>query len=215
MSYNRDSQIALDGFEAVPDGDFASAPFTTRREPLRDLIHTFSDLYINSDDESVGNEDNVPDDSHFPSPPPPPEIDPESNHDPATSVTSLIERLTDRFVGIEDQLADFGQRVSTNVSYGEFEKQCKKIEERMSYQIQRECEKVKNQVELLVQELGQSVVDCLKRRDHQLEHRFQSLLPSASTPIAPVPNSTASFSHSKQRNVTYSVQSSYLPMQGS
>ncbi len=218
VAMSHSSQTALDEAEAVPDGDFVSAPFTTRREPLRDLINTFSDLYIDSDDESVGIEDNVPevpDDYHFPPPPPPPEIDHESNKDPSTSVTSLIERLTDRFTVIEDQLADFGQRVSTNVPYDEFEKRCKKIEERMSYRIQRECEKVKNQVELLVQELGQSVVDCLKRRDHQLEHRFQSLLPSTSTPIAPVPALTVSFPHSKQRNATYSVQSSHLPTQSS
>ncbi len=196
MSHSRVSQTALDEAEAVPGGDFASAPFTTRREPLRDLINTFSDLYIDSDDESVGIEGNVPevpDDYHFPPPPPPPEIDHESNKDPSISVVSLIERLTDRFTVIEDQLADFGQRVSTNVPYDEFEKRCKKIEERMSYRIQRECEKVKNQVELLVQELGKSVVDCLKRRDHQLEHRFQSLLPSTSTPIAPVPTLTSKF----------------------
>lgn len=72
----------------------------------------------------------------------------------------------------------------------------------MSYRVQRECAKVKKQLELLVQELGQSVVDCLKRRDRQLEQRFQSLVPSASTPDT---KSTLSFSQSKQRNVTYAV----------
>ncbi len=55
----------------------------------------------------------------------------------------------------------------------------------MSYRIQRECEKVKRQLELMIQELGQSVVDCLRRRDHQLDYKFQSRIPTTSTLISP------------------------------
>ncbi len=196
--------------------DFFTEPFTTRREPLKDLINTFSDLYIYSDEESerIGDfASDVPDDSHFPPPPPPPEMDLETNNDPSTLVTSTNEYLTERFTSIEDKLTDLSQRVSENVSFEEFENRCKIIEERMSYRMQRECEKVKKQLELLVQELGQSVVDCLKRIDRQLEQRFKSLVPPASTPLAPDPNSTVTFLPSKQRNVTYSEQSSHLPTQ--
>ncbi len=100
----------------------------------------------------------------------------------------MIEHLTDRFIAVENQLADVGQMVSTNVSFDEFENRSKKIEERMSYRIQRECEKVKRQLELMIQELGQSVVDCLRRRDHQLEYKFQSRIPTTSTPISPSHN---------------------------
>lgn len=110
-------------------------------------------------------------------------MDLETNNDPSTSVTSTNERLTERFTSIEDQLTDLSQRV---------------------------CEKVKQQLKLLVQELGQFVVDCLKRRDRQLEQRFKSLVLPASTPD---PNSTVTFPPFKQRNVTYSEQSSHLPTQ--
>lgn len=208
MSHRKVSQTALDGNEAVPSVDFSTEPFTVRREPLKDLINTFSDLYIDSDEESERIMDNVhdiPDDSQFPPPPPPPEMDHESNNDPSNSVTSRIERLSERFTSIEDQLADFSQRVSENVAFNEFENRCKIIEERMSYRLQRECDKVKKQLELLVQELGQSVVDCLKRRDRQLELRFQSLVPSTSTPDT---KSTISLLQSKQKcNLQYAIQS--------
>lgn len=119
MSHRRVSQTALDGDEAVPSVDFLTEPFTTRREPLKDLINTFSDLYIDSDEESERIMDNVhdiPDDS-CPLPPPPPEMDSESNNDQSNSVTSMIERLSERFTSLEDQLADFSQRVSENVTF--------------------------------------------------------------------------------------------------
>lgn len=196
----------------MPSEDFSTGSFTTRREPLKDL-NTFSDLYIDSDEESERIMDKVhdiPDDS-YPLPPPPPEMDPESNNDPSNSVTSMIERLSEWFTSLEDQLTDLSQRVSENVPLDELENRCKLIKDRMTYWVQRECDKVKKQLELLVQELGQSVVDCLKRRDRRIDQRFQSLLPSASTPD---PKSTLSFFQSKQRNVTYSMQSSHLTSQG-
>ncbi len=43
-------QAALDKDECVPEVDFASGSFTTPREPLKDLITTFSDLYIDSEE---------------------------------------------------------------------------------------------------------------------------------------------------------------------
>ncbi len=45
ISHSMDCQTALDEDEAVPRADFTSDPFTARREPLRDLINTFSDIY--------------------------------------------------------------------------------------------------------------------------------------------------------------------------
>lgn len=78
------SQEALDGDESIPELDFSSAPFSTCREPLRELINTFSDLYLDSEED---NEEvvmvNSPRDVQF-LPPPPPEIYEE--HNPSTNI---------------------------------------------------------------------------------------------------------------------------------
>lgn len=54
-------------------------------------------------------------------------------------------------------MVDICQMVSEQVSCDEF-KQCKKIEDRMSYHVQRECERVQQQMEMLVKDLGQSML---------------------------------------------------------
>lgn len=48
--------------------------------------------------------------------------------------------------------------------------------------MERECERGKKVVEMSVQELVQSMVDCLKRRDVQLEAKFKSIT-SISMPV--------------------------------
>lgn len=32
--------------ESMPNPDFTAGPFVTRREPVKELIHTLSELYI-------------------------------------------------------------------------------------------------------------------------------------------------------------------------
>ncbi len=90
-----------------------------------------------------------------------------------------------RITYLEAQLTDLLQRESEKVSSVELEKQCRKLEDKVSYLVQRECERVKLQLEMLVKDLGQSMVDCLKRRDRQLELKFQSMRPPSSTPVTP------------------------------
>ncbi len=34
----------------------------------------------------------------------------------------------------------------------------------MAYRVQRECQRVKQQMELMVKDLGQSIVDCFKEK---------------------------------------------------
>lgn len=55
----------MDGDEVIPSASFTSESFTARREPMGDLINTFSDLYIDSDEESERAMDNVPEDDSF------------------------------------------------------------------------------------------------------------------------------------------------------
>ncbi len=188
----------------TPITDFTTESFSSRREPMKDLITTFSDLYINSDEESERGEDNAPDeDLNFPPPPPPQEERDESDWYSSSAITTLNARIT----YLEAQLTDLLQRGSEKVSSVELEKQCRKLEDKVSYLVQRECERVKLQLEMLVKDLGQSMVDCLKRRDRQLEHKFQSMRPPSSTPVTPSHKSLVNVHRAKSNNLTYIEQS--------
>lgn len=70
------------GDEYEPIEDFNRESFVTRREPIRGLINTFSELYIDSEEENAA-VDNAEDDDSDPFPPPPPEVEerPELNSD--------------------------------------------------------------------------------------------------------------------------------------
>ncbi len=83
----------------------------------------------------------------------------------------------------------------------------------MAYNFQRECQRVKQQMELMVKDLGQSIVDCLKRRE--LEQRFQLLSPNSSTPRVPKVNVPVNAFHSPIHNTTIcaSIQNNPLTIQ--
>lgn len=55
----------------------------------------------------------------------------------------------------------------------------------MNYKIERECERVKQSLELSIQDLEKSVVDCLKRRDAQIDAKLKSYARVISTPASP------------------------------
>lgn len=208
---------ALEGDGSTPRLDFSSEPFTTQREPLKDLINTFSELYIDSEEEEERLGDNIPDEDNIQNdfslpPPPPPEIDEVPDHNPFTSVTSLIERLTERITSLEGRVEECVQGVSDSVSYAEFETKCKTNEERTNYRMARECDRTKKQLELTIQDLGQSVIDCLKRRDFQIDQKLRSLVPSMSTPVHHKPSLSVSHPVVKPRDQTYSSQYSQLPV---
>ncbi|XP_058625178.1 uncharacterized protein LOC131536335 [Onychostoma macrolepis] len=177
----------------------------TRREPMRELINTLSDLYIDSDEDSEQVEDNVHvDDSCFPPPPPPIEVN--EGVSPNCD-TTLMERL----IEIENQVANIDQRVSEQVSLDVFDVQCKKLEEKISYHVQRECERVKQQMELMVMDLGQSIVDCSNCWSLLFKQRFQLLSPNASTPRVPKVNVPVNVSHSPIHNATSCVSIQNIP----
>ncbi len=98
------------------------------------------------------------------------------------SVTNLIEQLTNRFNALEGLVDECVKKMSGCVSQEEFQNKCKAIEDHLVYRMERECERVKNVVEMSVQDLGRSMVDCLKRRDGQLEAKFKSIT-SITTPV--------------------------------
>lgn len=86
------SQHTDSGVEYEPSEDFNSEAFVTRREPIRELINTFSELYIDSEEENAAVEDA---DDGDPFPPPPPEMEErpelESDASSAEQVRQLIE----------------------------------------------------------------------------------------------------------------------------
>lgn len=53
--------------------------------------------------------------------------------------------------------------------------ECKAVEERVTYHLERECERVQKKMELELQDLGKSMVDCLKRQDAQIDHKLKNL----------------------------------------
>ncbi len=97
------------------------------------------------------------------------------------------------------------------VSQKEFQNKCKGIEDRLVYRMERESERVKNVVEMSVQDLGRSMVDCLKRRDGQLEAKFKSIT-SITTPVTSKIGYGAHDARQSQ-NYTYEVQQSSLTSQ--
>lgn len=48
------SRRSSDGDEQEPKLDFSSDAFLSRREPVRELIDTFSTLYVDSEEENEG-----------------------------------------------------------------------------------------------------------------------------------------------------------------
>ncbi len=176
------SQQNLEGDVSVPEADFSSTSFQAHREPLKDLINTFSDLYIDSDEDDRVSVVEPDDDSQLP-PPPPPEIhdDGELEHKSA-----LIHDLTSRLDTLEENVSNIQQQVKDQISVHECVAMCKSVEEKLLYRVDRECGRVRKHLEVLIQDLGQSMVDCLKRRDKQIYRKLQASNPTISTPHQPI-----------------------------
>lgn len=163
------SHNALGEDGAVPSLDFSSESFNAHREPLKELINTFGDLYLDSEKDE---EDHFSEDlDHFPLPPPPPIEDDRELGQSIPSVTPFNERLDERITSLEGRVEDCHRRVDECVSQDEMENKCKTIEERLHYFVERECDRIKKKLEFTIQDLGRSMVDCLKRRDIQLDQK--------------------------------------------
>lgn len=58
------------------------------------------------------------------------------------------------------------------------------LEEKLNYKIERECERVKKVLELSIADLGKLVMDCLKRRDAQIDISLKSNAHVMSIPVS-------------------------------
>ncbi len=61
----------------------------------------------------------------------------------------------------------------------------KACEDRINYCLQRELDHFKQLFHSRIDDMSQSIVDCLKRRDRQLEHQNKAFKPLMSTPVHP------------------------------
>lgn len=173
--------------------DFTAGPFVTRRDPVREVIGSFSSLYINDTDHTPPNKENDDDDGGDAFPPPP----------PGSESLPLIAALYDRYdsldsrvlsvenglqscsdvTGLSDRMAIIEDSLQSNVL--SMNRDLKSMEEMLRYHIERECSKVKQSLELSVQDLGKTMVDCLRRRDAKIEAMIRaSMPPITSTPVA-------------------------------
>ncbi len=207
------SQKNSDEDERGPKLDFTSGSFLNRREPIKELINTFSDLYIDSEEEIEGSEaEMVPDFADMlPLPPPPPEPEEEQVPELYASLTALKVQLTAKFNMLESRLEECAKKMSECVTFVEMQDGCRAIEGRMNYRIERECERVQAKVKLEIQDLGKSMVDCLKRRDAQIDHKLKTRVPLESTPIHSNKNFSIPVADSTGMNQTYHVPRSQLP----
>lgn len=73
---------------------------------------------------------------------------------------------------IEEHLTDIEHRVSNCANQDVVNNMIKRLEDKLTYSIQRETDQIKKQMESRFADVGQSMVDCLKRRDMQLEQRI-------------------------------------------
>lgn len=90
---------------------------------------------------------------------------------------------------MENRLDKCNRNANDVVTLAEVDKKCKKLEDMLNYRIKRECVRIQQKLELSKQDLGHSMVICLKRRDVQLNAKFQTLIPLKSTLIRPTLNS--------------------------
>lgn len=183
----------MDRDEIVSVEDFSDEAFIQRRDPVNEMIDTFSGLYIDSEEEieKIAVQDQPGDSDDFTKiPPPPPVVFEEEQMYSNGTVT--MQRLTD----IEEHLTDIEHRMSDCVNQNTMVDMMKRFEDRINYRIQRETDRIKAQMDSRIADLGQSMVDCLKRRDKQLDQRYQALNPLLSTPI-----SAPTVSHNKAAKI--------------
>ncbi len=207
--------------EREPIADYSDEAFIHRRDPVTHLTDTFSELYLDSEEEredrdvypdqrveQVGKPDDLP------LPPPPLDFQEDElqfgSDDSAQRMCSIEEHLVD----LEHRISDFVTTETLSTKLGAHE-------DRINYRLQRELDRVQQQCYARVDELSKSIVDCLKRRDKQLEQQFKAIKPIMSTPvhsntttshkISQTPSMITSIPQDTTRQVTYLSSASHPP----
>lgn len=93
------------------------------------------------------------------------------------------EESAQRMCSTEEHIADLEHRVSELVTKETMNAKFKACEDKINYCLQRELDRVKQLFHSKINYLSQSIVDCLKRRDQQLEQQFKTFKSLMSTPM--------------------------------
>uniref|UniRef100_A0A3B1JJM2 Gypsy retrotransposon integrase-like protein 1 n=1 Tax=Astyanax mexicanus TaxID=7994 RepID=A0A3B1JJM2_ASTMX len=189
-----EAREASTGDAPSPPLDFTAGPFVTRRGSVNEIIDTLSRLYIDSEEEEV-EQTCLEEQEELPEwPLPPPTLDAPIDD----SLHARVAELEKCYTSLETKVQEMVEQQRTEMveemerwkeevrkTWTGLEQNDKRIEQRLSYNQERQGEKLAKLIDMEIRELGKSVVDCLKRRDKQLEKRLQSVPPTASTPITP------------------------------
>ncbi len=165
------------GSEYLIELNYNSDAFTVRREPVRDLIQSFSSLYLEPEPEA--DEVKEVEDSGLLPLPPPPEDEDESLISLVlanrvkyleTRMSEVEGNLSARFDMFETQVLDNlnthqNQISSLEVQVKAYERSFNQRDEAIVTEAKNECQRIKQVLEESIQDLGRAVMDCLKRRD--------------------------------------------------
>ncbi|XP_073731162.1 retrovirus-related Pol polyprotein from transposon opus [Misgurnus anguillicaudatus] len=153
--------------------DFSDRAFRQHRDPVANLVDTFNELYIDSEEEqeseTMSNEqviDPIANPVDLPLPPPPLEF-----HEDGLPSNNENQRMS----SIEEHLADIEHRIVNLATSEMVSENFQKFEERFNYGLQRELDRVKQMFQSKLEDLNRSFVDCLKRRDKQIEQKFKTV----------------------------------------
>lgn len=193
--------------EYEPRPDFSDGAFTTLREPMRELINTFSEMYVSSDGERKVEAGDCEEEYFFPPPPSLPEMRAEDGMLPK----DFVENFTKNLTTLEEQLGNCMQKVGICINGEQLEARCRAAEDKLSYHIRRTYERVQKDLEVSIQEMGKSMVDCLKRRYAQIDRKIAACMPPASSPVAHFPDAHSNTTVSQGVNRTYQLQGSHVP----
>lgn len=175
--------------------DHSSKTFTTRREPVRDLIHSLSNLYLESEPGNVEQEGDF-DDSLLP---PPSDEEDESlltmvmasrMHKIECRMDSCEKSSDIQFKDMQHQLNVQSNRMTAIESLlqhilnldKDHRTEIQRLGNSLSAKLEAGCGQIKVTLETKVQELGQATMDCLKWRDGQLRSLIQTSGGATSTP---------------------------------
>ncbi len=125
-----------DGDEQEPKLDFSSDAFLSRREPVRELMHTFSTLYVDSEEENEGvaSENEIEQQISDCSAPEPEKEKQEAPTQQQVQISgaTLIEQLIERVTKLESRVEECVQQMHGSVTFAE----CKAVEERVTYHLE-------------------------------------------------------------------------------
>ncbi|XP_073729896.1 uncharacterized protein [Misgurnus anguillicaudatus] len=201
----------MDAFHAGDDGsaelDFSAEPFTIRREPIQEIIRSFGSLFLETEEEAAVQKEEISLDDL----PPPPPVEEEDESLISLAIAAKVNQLSMRMDKMEEDIMECIGRVERNTrehlqrhdhSLRTIEEQVREltkqmttqaqlveqnqrsIEEKLTNTMEKQCSHVKQLLEGQMQDMGEAMMDCMKRRDIQFKSMVRFTPNAVSTPIA-------------------------------